>query len=103
MISTDQAKVVLITGGTDGLGKAAAILLAKRGYRVIAAGRSASKRSELESLAKSKNLPKDALEHGLSGDDSLAITTDPASESLHNDPRFVTLEIEARRVARKPM
>jgi NAD(P)-dependent dehydrogenase (short-subunit alcohol dehydrogenase family) len=55
-------KVVLITGGTDGLGKAAAILLAERGYRVIAAGRSATKRAELEGGAKSKNLPLTTIE-----------------------------------------
>jgi NAD(P)-dependent dehydrogenase (short-subunit alcohol dehydrogenase family) len=54
--------VVLITGGTDGLGKAAAILLSERGYRVIAAGRSATKRSELEGSAKSKNLPLATIE-----------------------------------------
>jgi len=54
--------VVLITGGTDGLGKAAAILLSERGYRVIAAGRSATKRSELEGSAKSKNLPLTTIE-----------------------------------------
>src|ERR1700739_148991 len=29
---------VLITGGTDGLGKSAALFLAERGYRVFAAG-----------------------------------------------------------------
>jgi NAD(P)-dependent dehydrogenase (short-subunit alcohol dehydrogenase family) len=56
MSEAGQAKVVLITGGTDGLGKAAAILLAERGYRVIAAGRSAGKRAELDSLAKLRNL-----------------------------------------------
>lgn len=44
-------KVVLITGGTDGLGKAAALLLAKRGYRVYAAGRSVEKRAQLDALA----------------------------------------------------
>ncbi len=42
---------VLITGGTDGLGKAAALLLARRGYLVYAAGRSAQKREELDRLA----------------------------------------------------
>ena len=30
--------VVLITGATDGLGRAAALLMAERGYRVFAAG-----------------------------------------------------------------
>jgi NAD(P)-dependent dehydrogenase (short-subunit alcohol dehydrogenase family) len=57
-----RGKVVLITGGTDGLGKAAAILLAERGYRVIAAGRSAAKRAELEVFAKSNSLPLSTVE-----------------------------------------
>ena len=48
-MAAGESEVILITGGTDGLGKAAAILLAERGYRVIAAGRSAGKRDELES------------------------------------------------------
>jgi len=49
------AQTVLITGATDGLGKAAALLLAGRGYRVFAAGRSAEKRTQLDALAKEKN------------------------------------------------
>jgi len=62
MKNQGDEKVVLITGGTDGLGKASAILLAERGYRVIAAGRSATKRAELEGGAKSKNLPLTTIE-----------------------------------------
>lgn len=46
----------LITGGTDGLGKAATLLLARRGYAVYAAGRSASKRDELNRLAHEERL-----------------------------------------------
>jgi NAD(P)-dependent dehydrogenase (short-subunit alcohol dehydrogenase family) len=42
---------VLITGGTDGLGRAATLLLARRGFLVFAAGRSPSKRAELDRLA----------------------------------------------------
>lgn len=61
-MASDQHKIVLITGGTDGLGKAAAIFLAERGYRVAAAGRSARKRAELEALAKAKNLPITTVE-----------------------------------------
>lgn len=55
-MAAGENKVVLITGGTDGLGRAAAVFLAERGYRVIAAGRSAAKLAELDALAKAKNL-----------------------------------------------
>ena len=71
MPATDAQKVVLITGGTDGLGKAAAILLADRGYRVIAAGRSAAKRAELDALARTKNLPLSTLEMDVCSDASV--------------------------------
>ena len=64
-------KVVLITGATDGLGKAAAILLAERGYRVYAAGRSPEKRAQLDQLARSKNLPLKSLELDVTSDDSV--------------------------------
>src|ERR1700721_2160095 len=55
-------KSVLITGATDGLGKATAILLAQRGYRVFAAGRSAEKRAQLDVLARDKKLPLETRE-----------------------------------------
>ena len=51
-----QPKSVLITGATDGLGKALALLLAERGYRVFAAGRSPEKLAQLDSIAREKNL-----------------------------------------------
>jgi NAD(P)-dependent dehydrogenase (short-subunit alcohol dehydrogenase family) len=54
-------KVILITGGTDGLGKAAAILFAERGYRVFATGRSAEKLAQLDALAKERKLPLESL------------------------------------------
>jgi NAD(P)-dependent dehydrogenase (short-subunit alcohol dehydrogenase family) len=62
MPASSPQKVVLITGGTDGLGKATAILLAQHGYRVIAAGRSEAKRAEIDALAKTKNLPLTTVE-----------------------------------------
>jgi NAD(P)-dependent dehydrogenase (short-subunit alcohol dehydrogenase family) len=66
------AKTVLITGGTDGLGKAAAILLAERGYRVFAAGRSAQKRAELDVLARERRLPLESLEMDVCDDASVS-------------------------------
>lgn len=62
---------VLITGGTDGLGKAAAVLLAERGYRVFAAGRSAERRAQLDALARERNLPLTLLELDVNRDDSV--------------------------------
>jgi len=62
-MSADQrTPSVLITGATDGLGRAAALLLAERGYRVFAAGRSAAKRALLDTLAREKRLPLETLE-----------------------------------------
>src|SRR5262250_2033281 len=71
MTGPSSGKVVLITGATDGLGKAAAILLAERGYRVYAAGRSAEKRAALDQLAQAKNLPMKSLELEVTSDDSV--------------------------------
>jgi NAD(P)-dependent dehydrogenase (short-subunit alcohol dehydrogenase family) len=71
MSAAGAQKVVLITGGTDGLGKATAILLAENGYRVIAAGRSATKRVELDALAKAKNLPLTTVEMDVCSDASV--------------------------------
>ena len=70
-LSRSSQKVVLITGATDGLGKAAAILLAERGYRVYAAGRSKEKRAALDQLAQTKNLPMQSLELDVTSDDSV--------------------------------
>src|SRR5258708_2859462 len=64
-------QTVLITGATDGLGKAAALLLAERGYRVFAAGRSAEKRARLDALAKEKLLLLETLEMDVCDDSSV--------------------------------
>ena len=64
-------QTVLITGATDGLGKAAALLLAERGYRVFAAGRSTAKRAQLDALAKEKKLPLETLEMDVCDDRSV--------------------------------
>ena len=64
-------QTVLITGATDGLGKAAALLLAERDYRVFAAGRSTAKRAQLDALAKEKKLPLETLEMDVCDDCSV--------------------------------
>jgi NAD(P)-dependent dehydrogenase (short-subunit alcohol dehydrogenase family) len=60
--SQRKLSTVLVTGGTDGLGRAAAILLAERGYRVFAAGRNAERLEALDQLARQRKLPVEALE-----------------------------------------
>jgi len=71
MNSGQEPQTVLITGATDGLGKAAAILLAERGYRVFAAGRSAQKRARLDALAAQQKLPLETLEMDVCDDCSV--------------------------------
>jgi NAD(P)-dependent dehydrogenase (short-subunit alcohol dehydrogenase family) len=71
MSGGQRAGSVLITGATDGLGKAAALLLAERGYRVFAAGRSPEKRAQLEAIAREKKLPLEAIELDVCNDESV--------------------------------
>jgi NAD(P)-dependent dehydrogenase (short-subunit alcohol dehydrogenase family) len=68
---TQKKPTVLITGGTDGLGKAAALLLARRGCFVFAAGRSPSKREELDRLAQVEGLLVQTLEMDVTDDASV--------------------------------
>jgi NAD(P)-dependent dehydrogenase (short-subunit alcohol dehydrogenase family) len=67
---------VFITGGTDGLGKAAALLLARRGYSVFAGGRSASKRESLARLAHEEALPLHTLEMDVADGASVQIAAE---------------------------
>ena len=62
---------VLVTGATDGLGRATAILLAEHGYRVFAGGRSSERRAELERLAREKSLSLETLEMDVTSDASV--------------------------------
>jgi NAD(P)-dependent dehydrogenase (short-subunit alcohol dehydrogenase family) len=68
-MTTDSAALTaLITGGTDGLGKAIALRLAREGYRVFAAGRNAERRAKLTEEAQKLNLPITALEMDVCND-----------------------------------
>lgn len=66
----NQFNSVLVTGGTDGLGRATAILLAEEGYRVFAAGRDAQKRAALEQFAEEHELPLETLDLDVTNDHS---------------------------------
>jgi NAD(P)-dependent dehydrogenase (short-subunit alcohol dehydrogenase family) len=70
---TQKNPTVLITGGTDGLGKAAALYLARHGYLVFAAGRSPSKREELDRLAHERALAINTLEMDVTDNASVQI------------------------------
>ncbi len=67
-----QSSSVLITGATDGLGRAMAVFLAANGYRVFAAGRSAEKRASLDRLAAERNLRIETLDMDVSDDASVS-------------------------------
>jgi NAD(P)-dependent dehydrogenase (short-subunit alcohol dehydrogenase family) len=71
-----KPRTVLITGATDGLGRATALLLAERGYHVFAAGRSMEKRAQLDALAREKKLPLETLEMNVEDDDSVQRSVD---------------------------
>ena len=79
MAPIEEIQNVLITGGTDGLGRAAGILLAEKGYNVFAAGRSAEKRAALQQLARERGLSLGVVEMDVCDDASVT----SAVESVH--------------------
>jgi NAD(P)-dependent dehydrogenase (short-subunit alcohol dehydrogenase family) len=76
MKNAAKQKSVLITGATDGLGKALALLLAERGYRVFAAGRSPEKLVHLDSVAREKRLPLESVALDVCSDTSVHSAVD---------------------------
>ena len=81
-----MSKVVLITGCSTGFGRATAEAMVRRGYSVFAtmrdtAGRNASHRDALESLAKRENLPLRVLEMDVASDESVSSAVGEALKS----------------------
>ena len=66
-----NSSTVLITGGTEGLGRATALLLANEGYRVFAGGRNAHRRAALDTEAQDRKLPLATLEMDVTDDASV--------------------------------
>ena len=66
-----NGRIALITGGTDGLGRAAAVMLAERGYRVFAGGRNAERIAALQQFANQRKLPLTAMELDVCDDASV--------------------------------
>ena len=69
-IANGKPETVLVTGATDGLGRATAIFFASEGYRVFAAGRDAQKRAALEQLAEEQHMHLETLELDVTSDES---------------------------------
>ena len=66
-----HGRVTLVTGGTDGLGRAAAVMLAERGYRVFAGGRNAERIAALQKFAGERKLPLEAIAMDVCDDSSV--------------------------------
>lgn len=70
-MNNNSRGTVLVTGATDGLGRAAAILLAERGYRVFAGGRNVERRVKLDQFARERSLPVETLQLDVCDDGSV--------------------------------
>ncbi|MFZ3216663.1 MAG: SDR family oxidoreductase [Candidatus Acidiferrales bacterium] len=66
-----DGRIALVSGGTDGLGRAAALMLAEHGYRVFAGGRSAERLAALQQFAQERKLPLQAIELDVCDDASV--------------------------------
>ena len=67
----NDGRIALVTGGTDGLGRATAVVLAERGYRVFAGGRNAERIAVLQQFANDSKLPLTAMELDVCDDASV--------------------------------
>lgn len=76
-----QGKVVIVTGASSGIGKAAAVLFAKKGSTVVAVGRN---EKELTSLGRSVKSKSGAIKPYLADLTQMSQVERLASETIHN-------------------
>jgi len=69
---TGALKTAVVTGATDGLGRATALMLAANGYRVFGGGRNAGRLASLQGEASQRKLALTALEMDVTSDDSVS-------------------------------
>jgi NAD(P)-dependent dehydrogenase (short-subunit alcohol dehydrogenase family) len=69
--ASTTAPTALVTGATSGLGRATALLLAEKGWRVFAAGRSPDRRRALDELARLRGWPLETLEMDVTSEESV--------------------------------
>lgn len=82
-----QSKTVLVTGGTDGIGRAVARRLAQEGHGVVIVGRNAVRGAQV--LADLRRLGSQAIHHFIGGDLSLlAETSRVADKVMSQTPRL---------------
>jgi NAD(P)-dependent dehydrogenase (short-subunit alcohol dehydrogenase family) len=67
----NDGRIALITGATDGLGRATAVMLAEHGFRVFAGGRNAERIAALQQFANERKLPLTAMELDVCDDASM--------------------------------
>ena len=70
-VSTSQAKTILITGASSGIGKATCLYLADRGHNVIGTSRAMARLSELADEASERGLPITPVELDINTDASV--------------------------------
>jgi NADP-dependent 3-hydroxy acid dehydrogenase YdfG len=71
MMTVRKLRTAVVTGATDGLGRATALMLAANGYRVFGGGRNAGRLASLQGEASQRKLALTALEMDVTSDDSV--------------------------------